>query len=378
MGIANVRNRARLAQARKLHSRQKVGAGGTKVTPRSSAKQTLINVFLVPLGWLQSGLQELIGWLDRRTTPKVRVRVPWPEGKPFLVIGHRGSPAKKVENTLDSLREAVDIDNANAVEIDLVWTKDGEVAVYHDWDPDEFVAFARQHGAEPIQRYRPITPPAGDPWRRPTPELTLAELRAHYGFATMNGKRPVVAHIPSIGEVFEWAHREPRLRAIFLDMKVPKDRVDLVEPMVARIRTALRRHPVACRLIVLSPYPEILGAFRAQAPEWALSLDIALPPGAVPDPSQFSALAPAKALANPCASIGRPPMTFGGWKAFRKIVEDDMESLSRDPGPPRDYIAWTLNVPSELRQVLDIGVHGILTDKPARLHRLALRAGRPL
>jgi glycerophosphoryl diester phosphodiesterase len=54
----------------------------------------------------------------------------------FLVIGHRGSPAREIENTIQSLNRAVN-EGANALEIDLSMTKEGEVVLWHDWDPNE-------------------------------------------------------------------------------------------------------------------------------------------------------------------------------------------------------------------------------------------------
>ena len=48
-----------------------------------------------------------------------------------LVIAHRGSSAHAPENTLAAFRRAID-DGADAVELDIHLTKDGEVVVIHD------------------------------------------------------------------------------------------------------------------------------------------------------------------------------------------------------------------------------------------------------
>jgi len=47
------------------------------------------------------------------------------------VIGHRGAPARAVENTLESLRIAVD-EGADGVECDVQATADGELVLLHD------------------------------------------------------------------------------------------------------------------------------------------------------------------------------------------------------------------------------------------------------
>jgi glycerophosphoryl diester phosphodiesterase len=102
------------------------------------------------------------------------------EEVPFLIIGHMGAPAVVCENTLESFRAALDL-GANALEMDLGLTRDGHVVVVHDWDPDTGTAFSRQLGL-PGRRCRPLPPDPGNPMRRPLHRLTLAQLRAHFGY----------------------------------------------------------------------------------------------------------------------------------------------------------------------------------------------------
>ena len=49
----------------------------------------------------------------------------------FLKIGHRGAKAYEVENTIESFKRAIEL-GANAVELDVRKTKDGNLAVIHD------------------------------------------------------------------------------------------------------------------------------------------------------------------------------------------------------------------------------------------------------
>ena len=56
---------------------------------------------------------------------------------PFLVIGHRGSPCFAIENTMASFQRAVEQEGANGLECDLCLTKDEQIVLWHDWDPDE-------------------------------------------------------------------------------------------------------------------------------------------------------------------------------------------------------------------------------------------------
>ena len=71
------------------------------------------------------------------------------------------------------------------MELDLCVTKDKQVVVWHDWDPDVLIALARQAGAELDVLCRPVVPPVGHRMRRPVCDLTLTEFRASYGYAVI-------------------------------------------------------------------------------------------------------------------------------------------------------------------------------------------------
>jgi glycerophosphoryl diester phosphodiesterase len=55
------------------------------------------------------------------------------EGKRFLIVGHRGLPEMKTENTLESFKSAFNA-GADAVELDVQLSNDGIPVVYHDFD----------------------------------------------------------------------------------------------------------------------------------------------------------------------------------------------------------------------------------------------------
>lgn len=50
---------------------------------------------------------------------------------PYLLFGHRGSPAHEPENTLASFKKAI-ADGCNAIELDVYRTIDGHLVVFHD------------------------------------------------------------------------------------------------------------------------------------------------------------------------------------------------------------------------------------------------------
>ncbi len=55
------------------------------------------------------------------------------EASPTRVVGHRGSPTKALENTFESFDRA-EADGADAFELDVRLTLDGEAVVHHDAD----------------------------------------------------------------------------------------------------------------------------------------------------------------------------------------------------------------------------------------------------
>jgi glycerophosphoryl diester phosphodiesterase len=299
----------------------------------------------------------------------------------FLIVGHRGACASAVENTIESCERAVEIEGADAVEIDLCVTKDRQVVVWHDWDPDALVAFARQAGAELDVLCRPVVPPEGHPMRRPVCDLTLDELRAHYGYAIIGQDQTVPARLPVLAEVVRWARTKPRLKAVLLDCKVPPAHRELIAVVAEALRREVEREPIGVRFVFLTPYAEVLEAMAALVPAAVRSFDVEIPPGILPDRSQLSAVARARATGNGWASIGRPLCTVGGWWTYRKTIQDDLERIREGRGatpplPPADYICWTINRTHEMRHLLRLGVSGILTDFPTLLRRLLIRRVR--
>ncbi len=55
------------------------------------------------------------------------------KNKGFLVIGHRGVPSLKTENTIESFRTAIDL-GITAVEFDVQFSKDSVPVIFHDYD----------------------------------------------------------------------------------------------------------------------------------------------------------------------------------------------------------------------------------------------------
>jgi glycerophosphoryl diester phosphodiesterase len=186
----------------------------------------------------------------------------------------------------------------------------------------------------------------------------------------------VAEAIPTFVEFAEWAAGRRDLDTVFLDLKIPAGHADHVVAVVAGVEAALARHPGRYGIVYLTPEEDVLKALRTHAATAVRSLDVVLPSGIVFFPSKHSAVRKAIEFGDACASVGRPTLTISGWEVYRRILESDLALLRRHNAAHPDrrvdrLVAWTVNHPKELRTLVSLGVHAVLTDHPARLRAIA-------
>lgn len=298
-----------------------------------------------------------------------------PEPEPFLVFGHRGAAAAAVENTLPSLQRALD-EGANGLEIDVCLTKDGHVVLWHDWEPNGAIALARQVGAELTVLARPATPNVGSVHRRAVDELTLDELRGHFGYV-VDGK-PAEVTIPTLEELLRWAVPREALRCVLFDLKLPAEKADLTKPLVTTITRALKDAGARFEHVFLTPHEDVYERASALVRGDALSFDV--DPGIVlvdtmteKDCSSHHALRRGEGHATTVAPKG---IASQAWGALTKLVGWDVAAREKTRGMvPSRVVAATIDEPSRMRELVDLGVDGIVTDSPALLLEV-LRARR--
>ncbi|HEX6271925.1 MAG TPA: glycerophosphodiester phosphodiesterase family protein [Polyangiaceae bacterium] len=296
------------------------------------------------------------------------------------MVGHRGSPEREPENTLRSFERAIG-EGANALELDLCVTADEEVVLWHDESPFEMRARFRQLGLEPIVRFRPRVP-SDARFLRPVSELTLRELRAHFGYADGVSGRVAGSEIPTLDEFVVWASREERLGLVFLDVKVPAAREDLLGVLVRRVDALLRQHAAPFRVIYESASADAIRSLVRLAPEHAHALDIEPPGGLVTDWESCSAVRAAVHHGLRVATPQRPRgITLFPFATHRRIVTRDLERLRRhnesSPGAPVEGIcSFTINDADEMRELVELGVWAIQSDRPALLRDVASSGGR--
>jgi glycerophosphoryl diester phosphodiesterase len=298
----------------------------------------------------------------------------------FWVIGHRGAPESEVENTIASFERAL-ADGANGLELDLCVTADEEVVIWHDEDPFDWRARFRRLGLEPVVRYRPSAP-SRRRFRRPTREHTLSELRTHFGYARGPFGRKLPARIPTLGEFMQWASEKQSLGLVFLDVKVPAEREDLMRTLVRQLDALILRHRPRFEIVLETPTAPAASLLTRLAPGHARALDAEPRPGLVLDYERPSAARAAIAHRLTHAAPQRPRwITLFPFATHRRIVKMDLARIARhnesSPEVPIEGLcSFTINRAREMRALIELGVWGIQSDRPALLRRVAMECGR--
>ena len=298
----------------------------------------------------------------------------------FWVIGHRGSPEREVENTIGSFQRAL-AEGANGLELDVCVTADDEVVVWHDEDLDEWRARFRRLGLEPVVGHRPVAP-SDRTVRRPVSELTLDELRSSFGYAKgLFGKRLPV-RIPTLAEFVEWACGQETLGLVVFDVKVPAEREDRMQVLVRRLDELVTRCAPRFEILLETATPPAASLLSRLAPHYAHGLDVEPRPGLVLDFDRPSAVRAAIDHHFAHALSQRPrSITLFPFATHRRIVREDLARAAvhnaRSPATAiRGVCSFTINRAREMRELIQLGVWGIQTDRPALLRNVALECGR--
>ncbi len=320
-------------------------------------------------------------------------------GNPPLLIAHHGAARIYPENTIEACNWAVSHQHANALEVDLCFSHDNQVFLWHDWSPDDPVSLVRQAGLQPDNLFRPVVPGRGSAMRRPVSELTLAQIRENYSYERLNqhfdtewAPAPTMPpQIPSLREFLAWARLQPGLKTIFLDFKMPNSEALRAPAMLDAIHSDLQTISREDLKVVLMVWEsEVLTALQVHNADrnykMVFTWDVNLPAGVILDPPRFSAIDRAVKRRLSAASVGRPTeFTLFPWTVYRSIIDYDLARWRIVNSDPSQYnggrsidmlVAWTINKYDELAWLAAAGVSGIITDDIPSLQK-AIAATSP-
>ena len=237
-----------------------------------------------------------------------------------LVVAHRGASASAPENTMEAYRLAVEM-GADAIELDVHLSRDGQLAVIHD---------------DTLDRTTDRTGPVR--------EQSMEQLRAAdagFTFVAPNGSTPFRdkgLRIPTLPEVLEWL---PDGVGLVVELKAR----EATDATVEALRGSRVRAAAAVSLI----------SFDEKAIDQAHELDPTLPTGYLLVPSQSFETGLAYAVEHGHAAV--------------HPYEGD---LGLDPAPKlamalafgRQVGCYVVNDPERMRHLAAFGLWGFVTDRP--------------
>ncbi len=259
------------------------------------------------------------------------------QGGPLL-IAHRGGSALMPENTLVAFRHAVDVWQADMIELDVRASADGHCVVIHDATVDRTTDGQGSVAA-----------------------MTLAQLQAldaGYQFTSDGGRtfpmRGRGVRIPTIAEVLT---RLPQTR-----LTVESKAAAAQQPLF----TAIAQHQATQRVIAAGERNAYRTSFHSYEGPKSASLEEAMP---------FFLMHRIY-----CARFGRVPahvvQTCEVYRGRRIVTPRLVRDFHR-----RGVLVhvWTVNEIADMERLLDWGVDGLVTDRPDRLAEvLHRRTQRPL
>lgn len=300
----------------------------------------------------------------------------------FLVIGHRGAAAKEPENTIPSMQRALD-DGANALELDFCMTSDGEIVIWHDWDPNDAIALAREGGGEGGVLVKPRFPPLGSSVRKPMDEITYDQFRFNYWYVSkaMLSKERVDAEIPTIQKFMDWAHDKDGLYYLMIDVKIPESKSHLTEAMISKMDSIISSYNPKFKWVYMTPRRSVWDIIARLIDGNGLSFDVDLGPGEINgEPCTISSSSYARQRGHGFATTMHPfTWTETPWTTLKRLLMCDLETRDNpEPGEPivEKVIAATINDREKLECLVDMGIDGIMTDDPGLLRTVAVQKGR--
>ena len=295
--------------------------------------------------------------------------------------GHRGARGLMPENTLPGFATALAI-GVTTLELDLAVTRDAQVVVSHN--PCLEPEIARHPNGEWLKQSSPSIN-----------SMTLETVKS-YDVGRLNPATEYAGYfpeqaaldgvaVPTLSEVFELVNKSGNQSVGFnIEVKINPEKPELTLPpkeFVAAVIEVIRRYKIGDRVSLQSFDWRALQEVQNQAPDittsyltadqrWLSNLQTGVP-GPSPwlnglDIDDFD------------GSAARAIKAAGGdiWSPYHQEVDADAIKLAHDLG--LKVTVWTVNETSRMRELIAMGVDGIITDYPNRLRQVVTQPGLPI
>ncbi|KYH01186.1 glycerophosphodiester phosphodiesterase [Bradyrhizobium sp. DOA1] len=302
----------------------------------------------------------------------------------FDLEAHRGGRALLPENTLPAFANALSM-GVDTLELDVGVTADGEVVVSHDrgLNPD----LARDAGGIYVR------PPGA-----PLVKLRLDEVRTYdvgqirpdSAYAKQFSDQHAVpgTRIPTLRELFALVRKSGNTRVRFnIETKIDPNRPDeSLEPQafVTRLLSVIEAEKFSDRVMIQSFDWRTLQLVQQQAPKMPTAY-LTLQRGT--STVALDKATPWTAGFNPADHGGSLPRTIkaAGGSVWSPHFGDVTAALiSEAHGLGLRVVVWTVNKPDDMARMIELGVDGIISDRPDLLRQvagergIALPAGTPV
>jgi len=298
----------------------------------------------------------------------------------FDLQGHRGARALAPENTLPAFALALSI-GVSTLETDIAITRDGQLVLSHDpaLNPD----IARGPDGKFLTVRGPVI------WLTTLDELQrydVGRLKPGTRYAGLYPtQRPVDgARIPKLDDLFALVKKSGNKQVrLALETKVtptaPEETL-APEPFARALIKAIREAGMTERSTILSFDWRTLQVVQREAPEIATVYLTQQQRG-------FDNVSADKAEASPWTagfkysdhgSVPKMIKAAGGriWSCF--FVDLDATKVSEAKALGLTVLAWTVNEPAQIARVMDMGVDGIVSDRPDLVREEMQRRGMVL
>jgi glycerophosphoryl diester phosphodiesterase len=304
----------------------------------------------------------------------------WTNAMALDLQGHRGARGLAPENTLAGFALALST-GITTLELDIAITRDGVLVVSHD------------------PRLNPDITRGPDGRFLESPglvinQLTFAELQRYdvgrlkpgtdYAKRYPQQRAEDGARVPRLSDVFALVRKAGNDDVRFaIETKVtpfnPEETPD-PETFARAVIAAIREAGMAQRSTILSFDWRTLAVVQREAPEigtvyltaqqrWLDNIGVGQPAGSAwTNGIQY----------NEYGSVPRMIKAAGGriWSAFFGDLDSAKVKEARELGI--EVLAWTVNAPADIVRVLDLGVDGIVSDRPDLVRDEMKRRGLPL
>lgn len=285
---------------------------------------------------------------------------------------HRGGRGLMPENTLPAFANALSI-GVDTLELDLAMTKDGVLVIAHD--PQPLPKLTRLNGAF-------LGEPAPPIWHMTYKELKKFDVGrinpADPTFKQFSRQQPLDGlRMPKLVELLDMVKRSGnetvRLNVETKLSPLEPDQTAAPEPFAEAVVKALRDAGLARRSTVQSFDWRTLRHVQKIAPEIPTAY---LSSGRTVGPD--SPWTAGFQLKDHGGSIPRMVKAAGGaiWSPFYRNVTDEDLKVARELKLP--VIVWTVNDAKDMRDLMQRGVDGIITDYPDVLREVMAEARMPL